>query len=443
MRKNMDPNQQYDAKMTQRYKGKIKDGKLEITDSEITNLSFLEKLEISMLKINVSSGMHVILKSKKIKELKMLNVMDEHSIFNLNDLELENLEVMELQDNDLENDKLNNLSKFMKLNTLDVSRNKVDLTNIHNVTSLTKLYLRKYGLQSIDQIASLVNLKDLDISGNIDIELSPLYKLKSLSKLQMCYCNLKNIDQIVKLITLEVLAMSSNYLQNIDSIRLLVNLKELDISLNENLDITPLKDLVGLIQLDLNFCGLKHLSALKPLINLHFLDLSFNSGINITELQYLTNLTHLNLEYCDLVSICALTPLENLENLNVQDNQIVFLDINHLTKLKLFNIERNRINTNSLKQHPNYNLSVNNKRCFKITNQKKPSNEELFRAKTLKNVESSIILLKNAQNKYQIFQTALKLFQNQIYAVVSKVDFIQFTSLTARFFEMLNESVSQ
>ncbi|CAL6075947.1 Internalin-A_precursor [Hexamita inflata] len=227
----------------------------------------------------------------------------------------------------------------------------------------------------------------------------------------MYYCNLKNIDQIVKLVSLEVLAISSNYLQKIDSINLLVNLKELDLSQNESLDLTPLKNLVGLTQLNLGSCELTELSALKLLINLQLLDLSFNRGINITKLQYLKNLTHLNLEYCDLVSVCALTPLVNLEYLNVQDNQIVFLNINHLTKLKLFNIERNRININSLKQHPNYNLSVNNKRCFKITNQKKPSNEELFRAKTLKNVESSNILLKNAQNNYQIFKRLLNYFK--------------------------------
>ncbi|CAL6075949.1 Leucine-rich_repeat domain superfamily [Hexamita inflata] len=167
MRKYMDPNQQYDAKMTQRYKGKIKDGKLEIEDLEITNLKFLEKFDISMLKIQNNSGMSLKLKSNTIKQLKIMNLMDAHSIFNLNDLELENLEVMQFQDNDLENDKLNNLSKFMKLHTLDVSRNNVDLTNIHNITSLTSLL-------NIDQIVSLVNLKSLDLSENINIELSPL-----------------------------------------------------------------------------------------------------------------------------------------------------------------------------------------------------------------------------------------------------------------------------
>ncbi|CAL5997975.1 leucine-rich_repeat domain-containing protein [Hexamita inflata] len=442
MRKNMDPDQQYDAKMTQRYKGKIKDGKLEIQDPEITNLKFLEKFDISMLKLQNCSDMSVKLKSKTIKQLTVLNSMYAHAIFNLNDLELENLEVMELQDNDLENDQLYNLSKFMKLHTLDVSRNKVDLTNIHNVTSLTTLYLRKCGLQNIDQIASLVNLKDLDISGNIDIELSPLYKLKSLSKLQMCYCALKNIDQIDMLITLKVLAISSNYLQNIDSIRLLVNLKELDISQNESLDITPLKDLVGLTQLNLNFCGLTRVSALKPLINLQFLDLSFNSGINITELQYLKNLTHLNLEYCNLVSIYALKPLVNLEYLNVQDNQIVFLDINHLFQLKLFNIERNRIKNINF-SHPNYNNRESGKRCFKITNQKKPSQEELRKAKTLKNVESSNNQLKQIQNQFKMFLKTLKSFKNQVNAIVNYSNFIQFASSTVRLFEMLNEPVSQ
>ncbi|CAL6002478.1 Conserved_hypothetical protein [Hexamita inflata] len=205
-------NEEYDAKMTRKYEGKIKNGKLEIgdmfsEDPEVTNLRFLEKINIQTLELYISSDMNVKLRSKTLKELSVFQCMDEHGQLqfrlhlNVDDSELENLEYLNLQQNSLKNDQLYNLAKFKKLHTLDISQNKVDLTHIHSVISLTKLYMPGCGLRNVDQISSLINLEDLDISSNSDIDLSPLYQLKSLTKLTMRNCGLTNIDQITQLIT--------------------------------------------------------------------------------------------------------------------------------------------------------------------------------------------------------------------------------------------------
>ncbi|CAL6002442.1 receptor-like_protein [Hexamita inflata] len=263
-------NEEYDAKMTLKYEGKIKDGNLEIGDMfegdpEVTSLRFLEKFNIQTLKLNNCYDMSVQLKSSTLKELSMSNYRDQQeeddvkqrSNLNVDDLELENLEVLELNDICMNNDQLYNLAKFKKLHTLNVSRNKVDLTNIHYVTSLTKLSMQECGLRNIELISSLVNLKELDICLNRNVDFSPLYQLKSLTKLTMRQCGLTNIDQITQLINLEVLNLDYNQRLTINSIGSLVNLKQLDISYNDNIDITPLKDLVGLIKLDMNNCNLK------------------------------------------------------------------------------------------------------------------------------------------------------------------------------------------
>ncbi|CAL6002332.1 leucine-rich_repeat domain-containing protein [Hexamita inflata] len=380
--------------------------------------------------------------------------MDEHGQLqfrlhlNVDDSELENLEVLNLYRNSLENDQLYNLAKFKKLHTLNISENKVDLTHIHNITSLTKLTMGICGLKNIELISSLVNLKDLDISyNNFITDIVPLHKLNSLTTLSLRQCDLMKIDQIAQLTTLEVLDISDNQLYTIDSIRFLVNLKELNISSNMYIDINPLKDLVGLIKLNMKNCNLKQLRALKPLINLQDLDLSFNYNynINISELQYVKNLTHLNLFCCNLVSIYVLRPLVNLEELNVKTNNIVYLDADpyEMKKLEKFSVDNNRvIDLSSIEQHPNYNnINENGWRTFYLSDQKEPSEEELRKANKLRKIESPNIQLKEIQNQHKALKTALNNVKQEINATISNAwqSKIQFTANVVRLFQLLNK----
>ncbi|CAL6002286.1 Conserved_hypothetical protein [Hexamita inflata] len=223
------PNEEYDEYITRKYQGQIEDGNLKIQlgyklsgDPEVTNLQFLEKFDIKALTLVISNEMNVKFRSITIKELTLekrilygIDKQEQRWNWNVNDLELENLEVLELQDINLVNNQLYNLAKFKKLHTLDVSDNKVNLSNIHSATSLTRLAMQGCGLMNVDQISSLVNLKELDISQNRDLDLSSLYQVRSLIKLSMTSCGLTNIDQITQLINLEVLNLASNQLQTI------------------------------------------------------------------------------------------------------------------------------------------------------------------------------------------------------------------------------------
>ncbi|CAL6002270.1 leucine-rich_repeat domain-containing protein [Hexamita inflata] len=446
--------------MTRKYQGQIKDGTLKIGDQfdggdqEVTNLRFLEKFDIQTLKIYIRNDMHVNnikLRSNTIKELNLGNqrIIIENKLLNLqvDDLELENLEVLILEKNKLVNDQLYNLAKFKKLHTLNVSSNNVDLTHIHSVTSLTKLSMQNCEVTDINQISSLVNLEDLDLSKNTDLDLSPLCNLKSLTKLFINNCDLKNTDQIVQLTTLEVLNISFNLLKNIHSICKLVQLRELDISWNTNLDIAPLQGLIGLTILNLSGCDLRQLSALKPLINLQTLDLNSNYYINIFELQYLKNLTHLYLADCYLVSVYVLRPLVNLEELYISHNKIVYIDvdINEMTKLQRLYLQGNSISDfTSVKKHLNFNNEDEyGFRTFEITDQQIPSQEDLFLANILRKTECPNIKLKQIQNKCQTLKTALHECKQKI-NIEFNANHIQFTSAVAHLFEQLNkQTISQ
>ncbi|CAL6002512.1 leucine-rich_repeat domain-containing protein [Hexamita inflata] len=439
--------------MTLKYENKIYEGILQIgdrdrdyIDPEVTNLMFVEKFNIQTLMLCIRIDMYVNLRSNTIKELilgtqrfkgnKLLNL-------NLDDLELENLEVLDLENNNLVNDQLYNLTKFKKLNTLNVSWNKVGLMNIHSVTSITKLYMSKCDLKNIDLISSFVNLQELDLSKNTDLDLSPLCKVKSLKKLSMRECGLTNIDYITQLINLEVLNLAYNQLLTINSIGSLVNLKQLDISWNKKIDISPLKDLVGLIILNLRSCALTQLSALKPLTNLQDLDISHNSDIIITELQYLKNLKFLNLQYCNLVSVYVLRPLVNIEVLYIYDNNIVHLDtnLNEMKKLKTLRVESNRISDfKSIIKHPNYkNFDENCQKYLKIFNQTKPSKEEVRKAKQIIRIERQNLQLKEIPHKTH--QTTFSNFKQEINAVLNNArqSQIQFTANVVRLFQQLNQ----
>ncbi|CAL6015540.1 Conserved_hypothetical protein [Hexamita inflata] len=357
------------------------------------------------------------LKMKNTTINKLILVLPWQQQYNLNidELELENLEVLLLGDNQLKNDQLYNLSKFKKLKILDVSRNNVDLTNIHNVKSLTKLDMQYCRLTSIEQIQELVNLQDLNINSNPKIDIIPVYKVKGLTKLSISECNLQQIDQIVQLTNLQVLDISLNKLKNIDPI-------------------TPLNSLVGLIKLDLLCCNLVSICALRPLVNLQYLDLSFNSIISITELQYLKNLMFLNLRRCEIISICALRSLVKLEDLDISDNQIVYLDanLNNMKKLKQLSAQINFI-------------SDFDSRSFNISNQRQPSLGELSNSNYLRNIEWPNISLVLTQSKRKTIKTTLNQVKQIINAAINRIhsNHHQFSSSAVRLFQQLNEAVSQ
>ncbi|CAL6002352.1 leucine-rich_repeat domain-containing protein [Hexamita inflata] len=234
---------------------------------------------------------------------------------------------------------------------------------------------------------------------------------------------------------------------NIDQIYLLVNLKELYISQNWGLNIDPLKHLHGLTHLAINKCDITQLSALKPLINLQYLNLSYNDKIIITELQYLKNIISLDLTCCELVSVYVLRPLVNIEYLDISRNTIVYIDanLNEMKKLEQLKAEWNRISDfSSIEKHNNYNnFDQNVNRCFDITYQQIPSQEELFNANKQRCLESPNIKLKEIQINCRTFKTSFTNFKKQINTVMNSNNHIQLTSSVAHLFEKLTQVISQ
>ncbi|CAL6011197.1 Conserved_hypothetical protein [Hexamita inflata] len=113
------------------------------------------------------------------------------------------------------------IASLVNLKELDLSQNMFiqDIAPLYKLNGLTKLQIRQCKLNDIDQISLLVNLEELDLSENLSIDISPLCKLKNLTKLSMNNCYLKNIDQIVQLTNIEVLNIRTIFSQQIQKNR--------------------------------------------------------------------------------------------------------------------------------------------------------------------------------------------------------------------------------
>ncbi|CAL5985141.1 leucine-rich_repeat domain-containing protein [Hexamita inflata] len=397
-------NQEYNIKMMNKYQSHIRNDKLVIgdsknVDSDLTTLQFIETLNVKKLKLYYNNTMSLKLRSNiiikltvDITELTDNQLQSQIINFNVDDLDLENLETLKFNEMQLGNDQLFYLSKFKKLQTLAISKNNADLTHIHSIISLTSLY--------------------------------------------MSYCGLHQIDQIGSLINLEILDLSMNQLKSINSIQQLSKLKDLNISQNKRIDVTPLIYLTNLVKLDLNHCELNSLSAIKLLSNLLDLDISWNLINDITDLQYLLKLTKLSMQYCGLVSICVLRPLQNLIELDISHNNIVYIHNYIMMKLKQLQLNQNLISDfTKLEQHPYFS-------DFDISNQEKPSIFELNFANQIRKIERQNISLKQIQNICQIFKPKMNQFKDEINVTTdrAKVDHILFMKYIVHLFQQLSEN---
>ncbi|CAL6080226.1 Conserved_hypothetical protein [Hexamita inflata] len=213
----------YDDKIARKYINQIRNDQLNIGnlhngDPELTSLKFIETLNIK--KLNLINNINMILKLNSSSLTKLYIQITQYNIaqkeWTVNDLEIENLEDLSLIDCNLVNHQILNISKFQKLKVLDLSANYVDLTHVYKLNNLTKLSMCRCGLKYIDQIVSLINLEELDLSENSGIDISPLKYLVKLTFLELCKCNIVSVQALRPLVNLEWLNLSQNNIVFLD-----------------------------------------------------------------------------------------------------------------------------------------------------------------------------------------------------------------------------------
>ncbi|CAL6017056.1 leucine-rich_repeat domain-containing protein [Hexamita inflata] len=336
---------EYDKYMMQKYQSKIKDGTLAIQwDQDLKSLDFIRLLKINKLVFTHCNNIIPKLDCSTIKKLEIFCC----EIQNVKDFQLENLEVLQIYNKLLDNNRLQ----------------------------------ESYTL--VQEILQYKKLKEITLQKCIT-DFNPLSQMTGLTKLILIQCNLRCTD----------------------ALRPLVNLEELCLNQNK-VDITTLQFLTQLTILSLESCNLVDIDALRPLKKLKELYLDFNI-VDITTLQYLTKLTILSLESCNLVNIEALRPLKKLKELVISQNSIVYLQpLLELRELSRLDASHNKIiDTESIQLHPNFNsFSLNGQYrpqevLLKAANMMKDINNQISCLKQI-NKKSSRIKNENILFKQKI-----------------------------------------
>ncbi|MCD8146827.1 MAG: leucine-rich repeat domain-containing protein [Clostridiales bacterium] len=196
---------------------------------------------------------------------------------------LSNLQALFVDGNPLTNSQLESFSSRLPDCTLDVEV--LDIPDTVTIggktysTSLTKLDLSSASLGDgdIDNLKYMVNLTELDLSGNAISDFSALSRLYGLTSLTMSYNKAEDISCLSGLIHLKTLYLSSNNISDLSPIATLTELETLAIGNNPFTSLEPVSGLTNLTLLVMCDCQIDGLEPLYTLTNLIELRISDNT----------------------------------------------------------------------------------------------------------------------------------------------------------------------
>lgn len=152
--------------------------------------------------------------------------------------------------------------------------------------------------------------------------LAPIATLKNLKKLNLEWQQIEDLTPLSELEQLEELDLSHNLIRDTTALSSLQQLKKLDLSSNLIYFISPISSLTKLEELYIARASISDIEALNSLTNLKKLDLASNNISNIESLSSLLNLEKLDLSYNLVRDIAPLTSLNNIVELKVESNYI-------------------------------------------------------------------------------------------------------------------------
>ncbi|CAF0975735.1 unnamed protein product [Rotaria sp. Silwood1] len=279
-----------------------------------------------------------------------------------------------------------NLINLRSLKLINLNLIEIKNRTFIKYRKLEQLSIIKSQIKSIesDGLISLINLRYLNLEQNLLNDSSWNSLIKYLPNLEMLYLSQNNFNYLKKihLTYLKILDLSSNGLQYIDR-NIFQSLEKLYLQNNEinSLQLTFLLSLKNLKELNLDFNRLTFLpeKIFQTNSNLIYLSLQGNDLNHLTNYSFygLNNLIHLNLARNRLQFLFNQQPFQYLNSLkilnldrnlhmNIRKNILKNLSQNlielslqncNLTKINfslnfLFNLQRLKLSSNSLKELP-------------------------------------------------------------------------------------------
>lgn len=194
----------------------------------------------------------------------------------------------------------------------------ITLEDLHDITALT---LSK-GVESLDDLTMLVNLKALD-ARNLNIkDITALGSLPKLKWVNLNYNQISDISPLKSLKKLDSLYLNNNRITSLKSLSGLTSLQKLALRGNKITYITALSKLTSLKVLNLGDNSITYIKPLSGLNNLIELRLNKNLIPKLDALVNLTSLQTLDLRDNKISKIAPLKGLKKLQRLSVKGNSI-------------------------------------------------------------------------------------------------------------------------
>lgn len=211
-----------------------------------------------------------------------------------------------------------------------------------------------YGIESLEGIEALPEIRELNLEDNFVKSVSPLTNLTKLEKLNLRNNEITDLDDIdfedILFLNIRDLSLRHNVkrdeegngtrLSDITLLGKMASLRKLELRDNHIEDLTPISNLRRLTELDIRENKFDNIEALETLTRLKELNLRDNKIESLEPIKYLSRLTYLNIHSdSDITSLEPISHLVNLETLIMRDVPIKdngkFLK--KLTKLQRFN----------------------------------------------------------------------------------------------------------
>ncbi|MGM9603641.1 MAG: leucine-rich repeat domain-containing protein [Faecousia sp.] len=220
------------------------------------------------------------------------------------------------------------------------------LEDLSKLTHLESLTIQNLPNGSLADLASLTELKSLDLSGCrfSPSELRVLEKLPNLQKLVLSNCALSTIADLENLTSLTYLDISNNTIRNLEPLTGMTNMRELYLQLNAITSLEALTSMYDLEKLNISFNSVSSLVPLGLCGKLNWLDASNNTISSVNGIANLQLLTTLSLDYNQLSDVSALGACIQLKELSFTNNSIYDIStLASLTNLEIFDFSYNNV----------------------------------------------------------------------------------------------------
>ena len=261
-----------------------------------------------------------------------------------------------------------------------------DLAAVATLTNLKSLDLKGNEISDLTPLRGLIYLEHLNLESNKVIELKPIASLSRLESLNIKNNKISDVSALANLGSLRSLVLNCTMIEDLRPLVSLSNLTHLEAVHTDFLDVKIIANLQSLRSLDLQSTEITDIRALALLVNLEHLGISdvVLSDNDLKSITKLRNLSSISLDNTAILDISAFLKLRNLSKFSISNCELFDIEpITGLSNLQDLSLTKTKIR--------NYTpiLSLPNLQFLHLSNITSRNIPTLIQLKTLKKLTIS------------------------------------------------------